>query len=91
MAYTYHDANGYLEPGPSINGWRELKALAVQSRLALPALGQLLEHGYTNLLVALAIECRTLSAKTDNQDIKSTLSHLAGLTQKADEIIALES
>jgi len=91
MAYTYSDANGHLSPGPSINGLRELKALIVEQRgWKHPALSQLLEHGHTNMLPALSAECRYLIVKTDNYDIQSTLTHLASLCLRADEMIVLE-
>jgi hypothetical protein len=89
MGYSYSDANGYLEAGPSINGLRELKVLLKRTK-AHPAFDQFLEFGYTNMLSALTIECKELASQTEDKDIRYTLKHLSLLAKKADEIIILE-
>lgn len=91
MAYTYHDANGYLDLGPSINGLREIKNLRATAKGEFPGIDQLLKFGYTNLLVELADDCKRLSKGTSDKDIQFSLRHLANLCRKADEIIILES
>lgn len=89
MGYSYSDANGYLETGPSINGLRELKML-LKCTKAHSAFDQFLEYGYTNMLSALAVECKDLASQTDNEDIRYTLNRLSLLVKKAEEIIILE-
>ena len=54
MAYTYSDANGYLDLGPTVNGLRQIKKLRATAKGTFPGIDQLLKLGYTNLLVELA-------------------------------------
>ena len=89
MGYSYSDANGYLDLGPSISGLRELKVLLKRTK-DHPAFDQFLEYGYTNMLSALIVECKNLAGKTENKDIRYALKHLSGLAKKADAIIILE-
>jgi hypothetical protein len=91
MAYSFYDTKGYIGPGPSITGWRDVKKLLEEYKdIPRPALEQLIEHGHTNMLPALAVECRNLSNKTKDQDIKNTLKALSGLAKRAQEVIILE-
>jgi hypothetical protein len=90
MGYSYIDANGYLDGGPSINGLRQLKMLLKRTE-AHPAFDQFIEYGYTNMLSALALECKVLAGQTKDKNIQFTLDHLSLLATKAEEIIALES
>jgi hypothetical protein len=89
MGYSYSDANGYLDTGPSINGLRELKILLKRTKTH-PAFDQFLEHGYTNMLSALVAECKDLASQTEDKNICYTLKHLSLLAKKADEVIILE-
>lgn len=78
MAYTLEDEDGFLGHGPSINGLRELKTFfATQQADNFPALTMLLIHGATHLTTKLAVECRTLSKRSKNKDVASSLSSLA--------------
>jgi hypothetical protein len=90
MAHTFSDANGYLDLGPNINGLRQIKKLRSTANGKFPAIDQLLELGYTNLLAELADDCRRLSKQTSDKDIQFSLKHLAVLCRKAEEIIILE-
>jgi hypothetical protein len=89
MGYSYSDANGYLDLGPSINGLRELKVLLKRTK-AHPAFDQFIEYGYTNMLSALAVECKNLAGQTEDKNIRYTLKHLSLIAKKADEVIILE-
>ena len=88
MGYSYSDANGYLDTGPSISGLSELKVLLKRTK-AHPAFDQFIEHGYTNMLSPLVAECKDLAGQTKNENIQYTLKHLSLLAKKADEIIIL--
>ena len=90
MAYTYSDANGYLDLGPSVNGLRQLKELRATAKGKFPGIDQLLKIGYTNLLVELADDCGRLSKQTSDKNIQFSLKHLAMLSRKTEEIIILE-
>jgi hypothetical protein len=90
MAYSYSDASKQEWPGPSINGLRQVKKLAKEFQAKRPALAQLLQHGHTNMLPALSVECTNLALKTTDIHIKHTLVHLASIARKADEIVVLE-
>lgn len=91
MGYKFSDANGDSTHGPSINGLREVKDLMKEYDNPRPALEQLLQHGHTNMLPALSMECRNLANKTNDKDIKHTLISLAAFARRADEIVILES
>lgn len=91
MAYKFNDVNGFVADGPSINGLREVKQLMVEYKdWPRPALEQLLEHGHTDMLPALSVECKNLANKTNDKDIKSTLIKLAAAALKAKEVIIME-
>jgi hypothetical protein len=91
MAYSYNDAEERQWAGPSINGLREIKQLLEAYKdWPRPALEQFLEHGYTNMLPALSVECTNLANKTTSEEIKHTLLHLASVALQADEIVILE-
>jgi hypothetical protein len=90
MGYSYSDANGYLDSGPSVNGLRELKML-LKCTKTHPTFDQFVEFGYTNLLSALAVECKDLASQTDDENIRYTLKHLSLLSKKAKEVIILEN
>lgn len=92
MAYAFHDVDGYLDPGPCINGLRQLKAfIASQQGLKFPAIEQLFDIGYTKLLAQLKIECRNLEKRATDKDIKSTLASLGKSASKAKEILIMEA
>lgn len=91
MPYTFRDASKNSYPGPSINGLVEMKQLlSAYKDYPRPALEQLLEHGMTNMLPALSMECRNLANKTNDENVKHTLISLAAIARKADEVVILE-
>lgn len=89
MGYTYSDANGYLDGGPSISGLKQIKKVLAMAQGSFSSLQDLLNHGYTISLAALAEDCMRLSKLTRNKDVKCSLEHLAKLTGKAEEMIVL--
>lgn len=91
MAYTFSDADGKNWPGPSIHGWQQVINFLAIDKVKRPALQQLIKFGHTNMLIALATECTNLAKAASTQDVKDTLTKLATLARKADEIIILES
>lgn len=93
MGYTFSDASQKtIGAGPSINGLRELKTILQQNQPEnFPALSHLLVHGHTTKLTQLKIECRTLSQRTNNADVKSSLANIIKLADKADEMLILEA
>jgi hypothetical protein len=90
MAYTFSDVNGYLDLGPTISGLRQIKDLRASSKGKFSGIDQLLELGYTKLLVELADDCGRLSKQTSDKEIQFSLKHLERLCRKAEEIIILE-
>lgn len=90
MAYKFNDANGYLAAGPSVNGLKEIKALMKEYDDPRPALEQLLQHGHTTMLPALAVEIRNLANKTNDKSTKHTLNSIYALAKKASEVLILE-
>lgn len=90
MPYKLNDANGYLGHGPTTTGFKLVKALNEEFKGTRPALEQLIEHGHTNLLPALSSECNNLAKKTNNKDIKATLTKLAASARSAEEVLILE-
>ena len=84
MSYSFSDASRKSVQGPSINGFRNVKALVARSKdLPTPAFGQLIEFGYTNLLSELDKECASLIKRTDDKEIKVTLSALGRFARSA--------
>lgn len=90
MGYKFNDANGYLEAGPSINGLKEIKDLATEYQARRPALEQLIQHGHTDMLLALQVECRNLANKTNDKDVKHSLLRISALASKASEVLIME-
>lgn len=92
MAYSFSDARGHLGAGPSVNGLRDIKQLIAEYKdWPRPALEQLIQYGHTSLLPALSMECNNLAKKTTDKEIKHSLTSLAALARKADEVIIMES
>ena len=65
--------------------------MARSKDLPTPAFDQLIEFGYTNLLSELRDECASLLKRTDDKDIKISLSTLGDFARSADEIVVLEA
>lgn len=84
MAYDWYDANGYLAPGPSIGGWRDVKPL-----LRGRASAELVETGATEALDALATEAAAALARTDDAEMIETLTALRDAARRADSVLIL--
>lgn len=93
MSYSLCDENAkFVGDAPCINGLRELKEFVQdQGAEKFPAITQLFQHGYTNMLVQLGIECRNLGKRAvDNKDIRSSALSIGKAAVKAKELLVLE-
>lgn len=89
MAYQLYDADKKDLGSLTVSSWTAIYKAAKKSKTKCPAIGQLFSHGYTNLLVALKVECKQLIRS--NPDLSSSLTVLLSAANQADEIVALGS
>jgi hypothetical protein len=92
MAYNFSDVTGKeVGDAPCINGLRELKAyIQKEGPHKFPAMADLLQNGYTKLLVQLGIDCRGLAKNAPDKEIKSSILSFGKAAKKAKEILIME-
>jgi hypothetical protein len=86
MAYDIYSEKGYVAPGPSIGGLRDLKKDLTSKKVlsaSNPQLASLVTNGYSPAPIRLKTECMALMKKYKTMFPKGVLSTLSELSQAA--------
>lgn len=91
MSYDLYNENGYVGPGPCINGLRQLKqATKSKSTIKYPTIAHLLKHGYAPSPILLKGEAMGLSREVTDKGVKATLLEIGKAASKSNDIVILK-
>lgn len=92
MSYAIYSEKGYIAPGPSIGGLRDLSNALTSKKInpvMYPQVSRLFQEGVANSPLRLRLECVALSKVVTQPDVKQTLIELGKAAAKAKTIVIL--